>query len=67
MTIAIQHQSAKTFHTFKVQAPRNLTYLEVRTICNKINFIGLLEDGKYYRFKYSEKMLDIFLVRQAIT
>ena len=51
MTITIQHQSEMTFHTFKVKDSDNLTYLEVRTICNKMNFIGLLVNGKYYKFK----------------
>ena len=48
MEITIQHQIEKTFHTFDVNDPDNLTSEEVRTICLDMNVVAILVNGRYY-------------------
>ena len=51
MIIGIQHQLEKTFHSFTVNDPDNLTSIEIWTICNEMNVTALLVNGKYYELK----------------
>ena len=51
MIITIQHQSEKTYHTFSVVNPNNLTGIEVWGICLEMNVTGILVNGKYYGTK----------------
>ena len=51
MTITIQHQTEKTFHTFDVKDPNKLTSIEVWTICSEMRVTGILVNGKYYETK----------------
>ena len=51
MIITIQHQSEKTYHTFDVIDPNNLSSIEVSTICSEMNVKGILVNGKYYEPK----------------
>ena len=51
MEIVIQHQIEKTYDTFQVKDPDNLTSDEVRTICSEMNVVGLLVNGKYYELR----------------
>ena len=48
MEIEIQHQSEKTYQTFNVADPNNLTSIEVWTICSEMNLIAILVNGRYY-------------------
>jgi hypothetical protein len=48
MKITIKHQEAKTYHTYRVKDPINLTSAEVRLICEKMNVSSLFINGKYY-------------------
>lgn len=51
MIITIQHQIEKTFHTFDVKDPDNLTSIEVWAICSEMNVKGILVNGRYYETK----------------
>ena len=51
MTITIQHQTEKTYHTFRVVNPDNLTGIEVWAICTEMNVTAILVNGKYYGTK----------------
>ena len=48
MTITIQHQIEKTYHTFSVINPDSLTSQEVKRICEKMGVEAILVNGKYY-------------------
>ncbi len=48
MIIEIKHQLEKTVFRFKVKDENNLTSLEVRKICNKMNVDAVFIKGKYY-------------------
>lgn len=49
MEITIQHQVEKTFHTFEVLDPDNLTLEEVIFICEKMGVHSLFVNGKLYK------------------
>ena len=51
MIIAIQHQTEKTTHKFKVANPDKLTSIEVWAICFEMNVTAILVNGKYYGTK----------------
>lgn len=51
MTITIQHQEEKTYHTFDVVDADQLTSLEVAHICECMGVSALLINGKYYSSK----------------
>ena len=51
MKITIQHQSEKTYHTFCVVDPNNLTGIEVWAICSEMNIKAILVNGKYWIFR----------------
>jgi len=48
MEITIQHQIEKTYHTFTVVNPDNLTNREVCTICTEMKVKAILVNGKFY-------------------
>jgi len=48
MEITIQHQIEKTYHTFEVKDPDNLTAKEVGKISWEMNVVAILLNGKYY-------------------
>ena len=49
MEIAIQHQVEKTFHTFQVQDPDNLSLEEVIMICQEMDVHSLFINGRIYK------------------
>jgi hypothetical protein len=51
MKITIQHQTEKTYHTFEVSNPDKLLPIEVWAICNEMNVIAILVNGRYYECK----------------
>jgi hypothetical protein len=51
MKITIKHQEEKTFHTYEVQDPKNLTSTEVKNICEKMGVKSLFVNGKFYELK----------------
>ena len=51
MEITIQHQEEKTFHTFNVNDPNNLTAIEVMTICEEMGVVAIFVNGKYNQYK----------------
>lgn len=50
-SITIQHQTEKTYHTFKVANPDKLTAMEVLTICGEMNVTAILINGRFYEAK----------------
>ena len=50
MEITIQHQIEKTYHSFDVKDPSELTVEEVSRICTDMNVVGILVNGRYFEF-----------------